>query len=340
VDRPVRFGLGLGILLLAGNFLWLFDGRVIYRHRSFFGLLTVKWDQSTRLNGYGGLFQYLVRWPVDLDGEDPQTGYTSLTHGHILHGMQNRDPGYRNVPLTYYHRTGPVGQLFAAFEGSRAKRQVAVIGLGTGTMACYPEKGHRLTFYEIDPKVKELSFDQRKYFSFVKDAQDRGAIVDIVLGDARLQLDRARNAPSPEKYDVIVVDAFSSDAIPVHLITREALEVYLDNLKEDGIVAFHTSNKYLLLEPVVVSLAADKGCVALVQHDYGFAKGEYPGKETSSWALVARKEEHFGKLLDDVKANSEDTTKRWLRMEVDPNIHVWSDDFSNLLQVFRWDSGR
>jgi spermidine synthase len=340
VDRPVRFGLGLGILLLAGNLLWFFDGRVIYRQRSFFGLLTVQWDASPRHRGFDALFQYFFGSPENLEGMEITTGYTSLTHGHILHGMQNRHPNYRNVPLSYYHRTGPVGQLFAAFEGSQAKRQVAVIGLGTGTMACYPDAGHRLTFYEIDPKVKALSYDQGKYFSFVQDAQDRGAIIDIVLGDARLQLDRARKADSPEKYDVIVVDAFSSDAIPVHLLAREALKIYLDNLKEDGIVAFHTSNRYLALEPVVASLAADQGCVGLLQHDYGFSEKDYPGKNPSSWVLVARKEEHFGKLLEDVKENSEDKAKRWMRLEVDPRIQVWSDDFSNLLQVFRWDSSK
>ncbi len=329
VERPLRFGLGLAVLLFASALPNVFDKQVVYRDRGFFGVLNVRSVQDAQT------FK-------DAEGESHEVKLTEhrLLHGNILHGTQFRsdddgDEKYRREPLTYYHRTGPIGQLLAAFEGADAKNDLAVIGLGTGTMAAYPEKGQRLTFYEIDRKVKWVSFDQDTYFSYVQDAKKRGAEIDVVLGDARLSLDRERASKPDQLYDVIVVDAFSSDAIPVHLITKQALAIYLDKLKPDGIVAFHTSNRYLRLEPVVGNIGDALRCAVIAQHDYNDGP---PGKSSSSWALVAREKKHFGKLLEDVKADPKDENKRWEFLEPDDSVGVWSDDFSNLLKVFQWKS--
>jgi hypothetical protein len=328
VERPLRFGFGVAVIFLSAALPNLTDREVLCRARSFFGALTIKCDEPPE--------DWSLRARLGLgdpgDAEGPAEGYTRLMHGNILHGMQNRDPAHRREPLTYYHETGPVGQLFAAFTGENAKKEVAVIGLGTGTMACYVDPGQRLTFYEIDPLVKSVSFDRKKYFSYVLDAKERGAEVDIVLGDARLSLDRERATKPDQKYDVIAVDAFSSDAIPVHLMTREALGIYLDKLKDDGIIAFHTSNRYLELEPVVANIAAERGLVAVEMYD---RDDSAPGKSVSTWVLVARDKAHFGKLWDEV---GDESGKRWKELKADPQYRVWSDDYSNLLSVFQWKS--
>src|SRR5439155_22540376 len=133
---------------------------------------------------------------------------------------QRLDAGHERTPLTYYFRNGPIGQLFETFAGPQAKQRVAVLGLGCGTLAAYAESGQEWTFYEIDPEVARVAQER---FTFLRDAQERGNSVRIVLGDARLALADAPNG----QFDVILADAFSSDAVPVHLLTREAMALHL-----------------------------------------------------------------------------------------------------------------
>ncbi|HKI37640.1 MAG TPA: fused MFS/spermidine synthase [Gemmataceae bacterium] len=336
VERPLRFGLGVAAVLFVSAVPMLFDTdhEVLYRDRSFFGVLNVQGDES-----------------------DPKARVVvhRLLHGNTLHGVQFREWGpvpkastcaplasahpwetaayllagqyawpteSPRDPVTYYHRTGPVGLLFAAFPGEAAKKNVAVIGLGTGTMAAYAGPKDHYTFYEIDRRVKEMSFDQKTYFSYVQDAKERGAEVDIVLGDARLSLERERHTQPEQRYDLIVVDAFSSDAIPVHLLTREALQIYRAKLKEDGLVAFHTSNRYLTLEPVIGNLAAAEEMACLMMSD----EVRYNDKSPSTWVLVANHKADFGTLSED---------PRWKRPDK-RDVGVWTDDYSNLLSTYRW----
>jgi spermidine synthase len=322
VERPLRFGLGVAAVLFAGAVPSTFDTDpahfIIYRDRSFFGVVNVE-RREVRVQG-------------NPSKGEPDTVLVShrLLHGTTLHGTQFQNDDYKRKALTYYYSNGPIGQLFAAFSGAAAKNDVAVIGLGTGTMASYAEPGQRYTFYEIDRTVKWISFDQKTYFSYVQDAQERGAEVNIVLGDARLSLDRERQTKPEQKFDLIVVDAFSSDAIPVHLLTRQALQIYRAKLKDDGLIVFHTSNRYLTLEPVIANIALAEKMACLMQSDVAQTNPGV-GKTDSTWVVVANKEADFGKLLDD---------KRWEKMgEEDPRVGVWTDDFSNLLRVFRWSSG-
>jgi hypothetical protein len=204
--------------------------------------------------------------------------------------------------------------------GTDYQRPVGIIGLGTGTLAAYGHAGQEMTFYEIDPAIKRLANEvEPLVFTFIADSP---ADVRIVLGDGRLSLAKAPD----DHYGLIVVDAFSSDAIPVHLLTQEALKsTYLPKLREGGILAFHISNRYLELSTVLGSLAADAGMAGLVQEDPGSGDGErYP----STWALLARDRADFGKLTED---------RRWKPLTGSAE-GVWTDDFSNVFRVFKWRS--
>jgi hypothetical protein len=292
-NRPLLFGLGVELILLGAVMGLSPEGEVLYRERSFFGVVRV-----TR---------------------DPDRQYIQLFHGGTSHGKQriSNDPEERNTPRTYYHPTGPIGQVFAAFSGEQAKRQVALVGLGPGSLAHYGEHGQEMTFYEIDPAVVWIAQDSGR-FSFLRESK---ATINIVLGDGRLALAREPDG----KFGLIVLDAFSSDAIPVHLLTREALrDVYLRKLADDGLLAFHISNRYLDLQPVLGDLAADLGLVCRGEVDPG---DERVGKADSVWVIMARKEADLGPLAHDA---------RWQRLAGRPGERVWRDDYSNLLRVFRW----
>ncbi len=292
-DRPLLFGLSVELILLTAVTGLSPLGEVIYRERSFYGILRV-----TR---------------------DPKGRYLQLFHGGTCHGKERLtdDRFERDVPRTYYYPTGPIGQVFDAFSGPQAKRRVAVVGLGPGSLASYVHRGQEMTFYEIDPHVVAVA---RHYFKFLGDCT---AKIQLVLGDARQSLAR-----EPEgKFDLIVLDAFSSDAIPVHLMTREAMrDVYLHKLAEDGLIAFHISNRYLDLRPVVGDLAADLHLVARIEMD---AADESVGKEASTWVVLARKSEDLGPLGRD---------RRWQPLAGQPGGRVWRDDFSDPLRVFWWKS--
>lgn len=298
VARPLRFGLGLGAILLAASYAAaLHDDVVLHQERTFFGVVKVERNEEKT--------------------------WHKLLHGTTSHGTQSLDPDHRDEPLTYYHRSGPIGQAFASWQGPTAKTQIAVIGLGTGSLASYIQPGQSLTFYEIDPAVVRIAQSPR-YFTYYEAAQQRGAELRVVLGDARVKL-----AEAPDhRYDLIVLDAFSSDAIPVHLITREALTMYLSKLTDDGVVALHISNRYLGLEPVLGNLAKDLTLVGLKQFDDESDK-KHPGKSSSDWALLARRQEALGSLASD---------PRWTPLKQDDRVGVWTDDFSNVLRVFDWTS--
>jgi len=176
-----------------------------------------------------------------------------LQHGTTVHGVASTRPSEATTPLGYYNRKGPFGRFFAAIAG-RGVSRVGVVGLGSGGLACYAGPSQSWTFHEIDPAVQRLARDGR-FFHFLEAC---GNDPRIVLGDARLTL----GAVPDHAYDLIVIDAFSSDSIPLHLLTREALALYHRKLAPDGVVLFHISNRYLDLAPVVAALAADAGVPA------------------------------------------------------------------------------
>jgi spermidine synthase len=294
--RPWRLGLGIGVLIFAGTWFIAQPERVLLKERNFFGVSKV--------------------------AEDGTGDYRILTHGSTTHGAQSLDPARRREPLTYYHRTGPLGQIFGVFSGPRAKQEVAIVGLGTGTIACYGQAGQHFTFYEIDPAMERIARDPR-YFTYLSDCP---AQVKVILGDARLSL---RDAPE-SFYDMIILDAFSSDAIPIHLVTREAIRLYLAKLKPGGILVFHTSNRFLDLNPVLGNLARDAGFIPLSGSDLMVSDEDLKKqKSPSTWMVMAR-------TLADLRGLARD--QRWHIVPVRPGEALWTDDFSNILSVFNWSS--
>ncbi|HEY7239799.1 MAG TPA: fused MFS/spermidine synthase [Burkholderiales bacterium] len=236
-----------------------------------------------------------------------------LVHGTIMHGEQ-----YVERPrfiTTYYTETSGIGVAIKSRQ-DRGPIRVGVIGLGTGTIAAYGRPGDVYRFYDIDPRVVQLA---RREFSFLGDSQ---AKVEVALGDARLTLERE----PPQNFDVLAVDAFSSDAIPVHLITREALGIYLRHMKPDGIVAFHVSNRFLDLIPVVARIAKEQGAAAVLVNDDPDDEDESL-RSRSDWVLVSR---------DPAALKREPIVEGGgVEAEDQPRWRTWTDDYSNLIQILR-----
>ncbi|HET7232185.1 MAG TPA: fused MFS/spermidine synthase [Longimicrobium sp.] len=284
---PVWLAACVGASLLIRT-LWVLQSEpTLLAHRSFYGRYTV-------LKAAGGI-------------------YHALYHGSTLHGAQSMLVGQTREPLTYYVRSGPLGRMFAARAPEAGRRRVAVIGLGTGTLAAYSNAGEEWTFYEIDPGIVKMASNPL-YFRYLSESPAR---LRVVLGDARLSI---AHAP-PHGYDMILVDAFNSDAIPVHLLTREALGVYLDKLAPGGVVALHLSNRYLDLQPVVAALARERGLSARV----GSSVPTQYMQSASSWAVVARSDADLGTMAADAF---------WRPVRNPRGIAPWTDDFSSLLSVW------
>ena len=293
-NRPARFGLGLSAITLV--MLWYPNpaGEVLYADRSFFGA---------------------YRAMLDADGKKHL-----LFQGTTVHGVQSVDAATRLEPLSYYHRTSPVGQVLDSTSIIRGDSNIAVIGLGTGALACHGTSRQKFTFFEIDPMVEKIARDER-LFTYLRDCPPK---IDVVIGDARISL-----AKTPMRlFDLFILDAFSSDAIPIHLLTREALELYLSKTAEDGVLLFHISNRYMDLAPVLDRLAGHLRLVALLQNDFNVSPAQgQEGKSASRWVMLARNERALGPFLKD---------RRWRRLDDRLGGELWTDEFSDILGVINW----
>lgn len=290
LKKRFLFGVGVAALLMTIVLSTDITRDVVHRERSFFGVLTVARES---------------------DG-----AFMNLHHGVTIHGRQEMSAQQRFEPLSYYHRKGPAGQVFDAFSGMKKKLRIAVTGLGAGSLAAYAGPGQELHFYEIDRGIKMIALNPG-YFTYLNDCR---ADWKIILGDARLTMEKAL----PHYYGIIILDAFSSDAIPVHLITKEAINLYFSKLSRDGILLLHISNRYLDLAPVLAELTYENGLAARICDDEEDTTIEKYG---STWVVLARTEADLGGLAG---------SKSWHKIERRRNVKVWTDDFSNILSVFKW----
>jgi hypothetical protein len=297
-NRPIRFGLSIAALIVVATVVYGASA-AIFEDRSFFGVYRVSEDMVS----LGTV-------------ENP---YHVLVVGDTNHGAQvmGQDPP---IPIAYHDPTGPFGQLFELLPSEATEdNPIAVMGLGGGVMACYAQPGQQWDFYEIDPLVERIARNAN-LFSYLRDC---GGEYEVILGDARLRLAEAPD----EQYGMVIGEAFSSDAIPVHLLTREATEMYLDKLAEGGVLVHHISNRHLELEPVVGDLARDRGLSCYAQFDR--ETNGIPYKVPSHFVVLAREEADLGSVPND---------PRWQPCQSSPEAdRVWTDDFSNLLSTFDWD---
>jgi hypothetical protein len=295
--RPIQFALFVAAVLGASSLSSVVSGRLIHVERDFFGVVRVT--------------------------HEPEGNVHRLFHGTTLHGQQSLDPGLEHEPSTYFTRTGPIGRVFE-WIGPRLERtgsRVAILGLGTGTLATYAGPHQRWTFYEIDPIIARIAEDPR-FFTYLRDCQAEA--VEIVLGDARM---RVREAPE-KAFGLIVVDVFGSDSLPVHLVSREAIGLYRSKLAAGGVLAFNLTNRYLDLEPVLGRQAVDAGLACRIAYDVVVtAEEKRSGKQPSIWAVMAVAESDLSILADD---------PRWRMPRLRVGSAVWTDDFSDLTRYIRW----
>ena len=277
------------VALLAWTFFLIeADNGVVHRTRTFFGVLRL----SENANGPS----------------------RKLLHGSIQHGVQliSDEPERRRIPLSYYHEAGPLGSIFRGFESHRRPDRVGIAGLGVGTVAAYADEGQEFRFFEIDVAVARIAADSR-WFTYLSEC--RGT-VSVVVDDARLALERE----PPGELDILVIDAFTGDSVPTHLLTREALGVYGRVLAADGVVALHISNKYLDLAPVVDAAAAAEGWMTLQARDQD-VPDDY-ARVASHWMAISRS-------LEAIKAiYGSPTSPRWSWQPRagDMGGQAWTDD--------------
>lgn len=292
--RPLRFALGVLAFFLATTSATRTGIRTPVVARSFFGIHRVE------------LFP-------------GQEHVHILRHGTTMHGMQSLAPRLRRLPLLYFTKAGPLGQAMNALPAD-LKQHVAVVGLGAGTLACYADAGQNWTFYEIDPIVERIARDER-YFTYL---QDCPATLQVVLGDARLSLQTAADG----QFGLIVSDAYNSDTIPLHLVTREALALFTRKLTPRGVLLFHITNRHLNLVPVFANLARDAGLFALCQRDpSSLEEFENSGKMQSCWVAMTRDPSQLAPLT---------ATGRWQPPAPQDGVGLWTDDYASVFRVFSW----
>jgi uncharacterized membrane protein YhaH (DUF805 family) len=285
--RPLMFALALSAFMFASIPYANASIQTLATERNFFGV-----------------------WRVTTSDEEQ---FRRLYHGSTVHGLQLKDDERKCQATSYYHKDGPLGQVFDAYNSKSPVRPVAATGLGAGTIGTYSAAGQEWDFYDIDPAIVQIASD-RRYFTFLSDCT-KGSY-RVILGDARLRL---REAPAG-KYGLLVMDAFSSDSVPAHLLTTQAMDLYLGKLAADGMLAFHISNRYLNLEPLLSGLSRRAGLSAFIRRDMERTTGaKYP----SVWVVMARNESALGSIPDD---------SRWTRLKGDI---VWTDDFSNILSLLK-----
>jgi hypothetical protein len=234
--------------------------------------------------------------------------------------MQFIDPEMRDVPTTYYVEDGGAGLAILNHPRYGSEMKVGLLGLGVGTLAAYAQPGDKYRLYEINPVVTDLAEGQGNYFSFLSDSK---ANITTILGDARISLERELAEGDRQNFDVLVLDTFSSDSIPVHLVTKEAVALYLEHLASDGIIAAHITNLHLDLQPVLWGLAQYYG-LSMVRIDYA---GDSNGGYASHWILLSRDPDLLN--IPAIRDRSVDLSS------YSTNIKLWTDDYSNLFQILK-----
>lgn len=295
----------VSLALLTGVIIFFIVGlratmsNTIYKERTFFGVLSVR--DSMLLNEQG----------------EPEK-YKEIFHGTTKHGAQRLAKGFQQEPLTYYSRPGPMGQLFKEYDYNNQQWKVAVVGLGAGALACYAKPQQAWTFYEIDPVMVDIA-KNTDYFSYLHRCTPKAT---MVVGDARLSL----LAEPDQKFDLLVIDAFSSDSVPTHLLTQEALQLYFSKIKANGMLAFHITNRHLDLKKVLADHAKQLHYAALIQEFK--PKQEIPLVVATDWFVLANNEQVLAPLY-------KNGLGRWQKPGLYFGMKPWTDDFTNIFGIWK-----
>ena len=298
-NRPLMLGLFTAVLLFFSIGLHSLMSNVIFQDRTFFGVLSVR-DQRIP-TGIGRFEQFHELW-----------------HGTTKHGAQAWGKANNTTPLNYYSQPGPIGQLFSLYDNSNSHWQVGVVGLGAGAMACYVKPMQQWSFFELDPEVIAIAKDPG-YFTYL---QKCAPTAKMVAGDARLSLEKSRDG----SFDLIVLDAFSSDAVPTHLLTEEAIQLYLAKLKPNGLLAFHITNRHLAMDEVLATLASSLHLAGRIQRYQ--PESPPPQIVATDWVVLARQEQTLSRLDQSRIGN-------WQKMPLTFNQRPWTDDFTNIISVWK-----
>ncbi len=298
-SRPVTLALLSGVILFFTFGIQNLISNTIFQERSFFGVFS-------------------VRESVLADEKGMPEKYHELFHGTTKHGAQRLTADLQTTPLTYYSHQGPIGQLFNIYDRQDQSWEIGSVGLGAGALACYAKPQQHWTQYEIDPLVIDIAKNP-KYFTYLKLC---GKNLTFKVGDARLSLKQEPN----QKFDLLIMDAFSSDSVPTHLLTREAIALYFAKLKPDGILAFHITNRHLELKKVISDHVSHFKLSALIQEFK--PKNKIPLVIATDWVVMAKKAETLTPLRQSRLGS-------WQKLPLYFDMKPWTDDFTNIIGIWK-----
>lgn len=298
-NQPIALALLSGALIFFTTALHGLMSNTLYQERTFFGVLA-------------------VRESVLIDEQGHPEKYHELFHGTTKHGAQRLTADNSRTPLTYYSVPGPMGQLFKEYSSVSQNWNVGVVGLGAGALTCYAKEGQLWTQYEIDPLVVAIASNPQ-YFTYLSQC---GKNTTMRVGDARLSLDKEPDA----KFDLLVMDAFSSDSVPTHLLTQEALTMYFKKLKPNGLLAFHITNRHLAIKRVLADHAKNLHFDGLLQEFK--PQEELPLVVATDWVVMAKNPE----ALEPLRVSS---LGSWQKLPLSFDLKPWTDDFTNIVSIWR-----
>ena len=296
---PLGLGLLTAVILVFALGLHSLASSTLYQERSFFGVLS-------------------VRETVIADENQHPEKVHELHHGTTKHGAERLTAANITTPLTYYSRPGPIGQLFAEFDGENQNWRIGSVGLGAGALACYSKNGQDWRFYEIDPLVVKVAQDPT-WFHYLELCNKQA---DMIIGDARLSLMKEDD----QSFDLLIMDAFSSDAVPTHLLTREAMQLYFSKLKDDGMLAFHITNRHLALKKVLADHVKSLQLSGLLQEFQ--PKVAAPLVVATDWVVIAKQPQRLERLRQSQLGH-------WQQLPITFDLKPWTDDFTNIIGIWK-----
>jgi len=298
-ERPTTLALSTAVLIFFTMGLHGVLSSTLFQKRTFFGVMSVR--DSTLLNEKG----------------QPEK-YREFYHGTTKHGAQRLPRHLQQTPLTYFSRQGPIGQLFSEYNDQNNRWNIAVVGLGAGTLSCYAKKEQDWIFYELDPGIVDVA-ENPKYFTYLKNCAHK---ITMKVGDARLSIVKEPD----QRLDLLIIDAFSSDAIPTHLLTQEAFDLYFSKIKPNGILAFHITNRHLALKKVLSDHSQTMKIPALIQEFK--PKNPPPLVVATDWVVMAKNKQ----VLEPLRQSN---LGHWQKMPLYFGLKSWTDDFTNIIDIWK-----